>query len=68
MVRRIAEVHKIVLQRQTANPTAVVVKGLAEFGIVRMWEMLSEEMFPNHTVFYSKEEALDWLLKGKRPL
>jgi hypothetical protein len=48
------------------SPEAAVVSRVVDFGMVRMWEALSEKCFPVHKVFYAVDDAMRWLHAHRR--
>jgi hypothetical protein len=61
---RIVLVHKQYRERTGDNPIAVVVSRQIDFGMVRIWESYSEALFSSQNVFYTVEEAGNWLING----
>ena len=65
-VQQIYNFHASV-SRETGNkPVAVVVSRSIEFGMARMWEAFAGEVYTTHKVFYSIEEAMEWLNKWQK--
>jgi len=60
-IRSIVNVHKPYMNRIGNSKVAVVVSRRVDFGLVRMWEILAEDIFPQHRGFYTIEEALKWI-------
>lgn len=67
-IKQLVDVHRKysrLLQEHPA-PIAVVVAKALDYGLVRMWELLANDMFPVFKVFLRMEEALEWLRAGGR--
>lgn len=60
-VEGIVALHVPYVERIGDSPVAVLVSRPVDFGIVRMWESLAIDMFPDHQAFYRVDEALRWL-------
>ena len=61
VLRGIADLHKKFTDRYGSNPVAVVVSRPVDFGMLRMFEAYAGNMCPDYKVFYSVENALEWL-------
>lgn len=60
-VREVVNLHKPFAERIGNGRIAVVVSRPVDFGLVRMFETIADEMFPQFRVFYTIEESMDWL-------
>jgi len=60
-IRENVRLHKQYIERIGSSWIAVVVTSRVEFGLMRMWEILAENSFPQHRVFYTTDDALIWL-------
>ena len=62
-IRHLVEIHRgyAELTKETPSPIAVVVAKKVDYGLIRMWELFANGMFPMHNVFLQMEDALSWL-------
>jgi hypothetical protein len=63
-IQRLAELHEPYADIMAHGRIAVLVARPLDFGIVRMWESFVHKMNLAHSVFYTLQEAEDWL-QGK---
>ncbi len=49
------------LTKETPSPIAVVVAKELDYGLVRMWELYANDMYPSHNVFLGVKDAKKWL-------
>jgi hypothetical protein len=65
-VQQIYDFHAPLSRKNGNTPVAVVVSRSIDFGMARMWEAFAGDVYTTHKVFYSIEEAMDWLRKWQR--
>ena len=67
-IEQLVEVHRRYsrLLQKNPGPIAVVVAKVVDYGLVRMWELFANDMFPVFKVFLRMEEAQEWLRAGGR--
>ena len=65
-IEQLVEVHRRYsrLLQKNPGPIAVVVAKVVDYGLVRMWELVANDMFPMFRPFLRMEEALEWLKTG----
>ncbi|HVN79956.1 MAG TPA: hypothetical protein VMW38_13230 [Terriglobia bacterium] len=66
VIRGVVDLHVELTDRYWSSPVAVVVSRPVDFGMVRMFEAYTRNMCPEYEVFYSVEDALEWLRKNSR--
>lgn len=60
-VRSIVSAHKPFAERIAPSTIAAVVSEQDHYGLVRMFQMMSDEMLQNLRGYYTVEEAMAWL-------
>jgi hypothetical protein len=65
-IQKIYDFHAPLSRKNGNTPIAVVVSRSIDFGMARMWEAFAGEIYTTHKVFYSIEEAMNWLHKWQR--
>jgi hypothetical protein len=60
-MRRLVSFQRPLKESLSPGKLALVVGRPVDFGMARMWEVLSSEIGLTQGVFYSLEEAFDWL-------
>ena len=60
-VRQFINTQKATFKKLNKIPIAVVVSCPVDFGVVRMCGTLAEKMITCYQVFYTTEDALEWL-------
>lgn len=65
-IEQLVEVHRRYsrLLHEHPAPIAVVVAKIVDYGMVRMWELFANDMFPLFRPFLRMEDALEWLKAG----
>jgi len=61
IVQYIADHSMHTAQRLKCGPLAIVVGSDVEYGMARMYQLLTETVHPDMEIFRSAQEAIDWL-------
>lgn len=57
----LAQGHRDVFKGRKVGPVAMIVSRTVEYGFSRIWEAYAHDIYSASDVFYTEEEALEWL-------
>ena len=58
---QLIRLHAELFHGRIGNQTAIAVSHSADYGMVRRWEIYTNDFYPKQAIFYTPDDAINWL-------